>query len=97
MQPMKIAADSQQRQGRTLNYLADADDGLAIEPVRHVPHHQREQEHGQKLHQPNHTQGKRAVGQRVHLPADRNRRHLERYRRADPGKPEAHILWLTED
>ena len=61
-----------------------------------MPDHQGEQEHGQKLHQPNHPQGKRAVRQRIHLPADGHRRHLKRYRRANAGKPEPHIGWLAE-
>jgi galactose mutarotase-like enzyme len=61
MQPVEITAHSQQHQGQSFHHLANADDGFAIEPVSGMPDHQGEQEHGQKLHQPNHAQGKRAV------------------------------------
>jgi hypothetical protein len=46
MQPVKITAHSQQPQGRPFHYLANADDGFAIEPVGHMPDYQGEQEHG---------------------------------------------------
>lgn len=55
VQSMKIAADSQDRQCGALHYLADADDGLAIEVIRNMPDEERQQEHRQKLHQPHHA------------------------------------------
>jgi hypothetical protein len=91
MQPMQITRRRQQRQRCPFEDLADADDRLSVEPVRDMPHQQHQQEHRQKLRKPNHPQGKGAAGEIVHLPTDRDGRHLKRDGRADARKPESRV------
>ncbi len=97
MQPVKIAADCQERQSHAFERLTDADDCLAVELVRNMPYYQHEQKHRQELHETDHAQRKGAVGEGIDLPADRHSRHLEGYGGADSGDPETRIGAFSKD
>ncbi len=61
----------------------------AVEPVRDVPRHQKQQHSWQKLHQPRQSQVQRPPGNLVDLPAHGHRLHLR-------AKDDAKSCYLVE-
>ena len=97
MQAVQVTARGQQRNRCTIHKLANDEDFFAIHMVRNVAHDQRQQQHGQELHQAHHAQCKGAVGEGIHLPADSHGHHLKRHHGADANKPEPRVGGLMKD
>ena len=75
-----MAADGENRGGQTFHDLARRDDVATVVVIRHVPDDEVEEHHRQELREAHHAELKRAVRQRVNLPANRDRLDLERQR-----------------
>jgi len=59
--------------------------------------YQREHEHRQELGEADESERERTMRDRIDLPADRDRHHLERYRRHHPRAPEQRKRTMTHD
>ena len=86
---MLVAGRAQKRCHQQLRREAGCHDVRAINPIRHVARHQRQQQGGQKLVQTDETQIPRAAGQLVHLPAHGHHQHLAGGGGGETSDPEA--------
>ena len=77
----RSAQRGQRPGGARLDDLADAHDAAPIVAVGDVTDDQHQRHRGQELREPDKPEVERAAGQRVDLPADRDRLHLVREHR----------------
>ena len=74
------ARHGQNRDSKRLDDLRRGGDGAAVVAIRHMAGEKKQRDGGNELHQPDEAELERASGQRIHLPADRDRLHLQRDR-----------------
>ncbi len=89
-EPSLKTADRQNDCRNRLHRLAGTGDTTAVVAVGDLADHQRHRHNGNKLHQPDQAEIKRAAGQFIDLPTDRNRLHLIGDGCGGPRAPEQH-------
>jgi hypothetical protein len=93
---MRQAHAGQQHDRDPFHHLSEQHDAPPFELIRDMPGRQRKQHRRHELHQPDQAQVERTAGDRIDLPADRHRQHLESETRRDARKPERDERGVSE-
>ncbi len=87
----------QRERAQALERDAQCEDARAVAAIGDVACGQHQQHERQELGQANQAEVERLAGDRVDLPADRDRLHLHRDRREQPRRQEAHEARVVEE